>query len=467
MDDKEVGRDLLDGSISNDYIEWQWTNHPGTWFSFSDHLIEVWMCRHPPTTANGHDTWFNGAASIEDTHVGNAETSGCTPLDCSTDFRWITHWPGSGGCCTANGGNYLTRTGQIAIDGDFGPLAEGDFFEVAMDGALLDMYEINGGNFVDIENIRDNAYRFFVNTNKYSGARIMEQDEDGNLIAVKGGSSCRDSKSCGTSIYAQYQFTFISGDSFTKPQCRWIQLCKAGVATTPAPTPPPTCQDPALCNNGVCVPYTYAADGIDYNDCDCDAGYQGEFCNSACSLGDTGRLDLAISIDVSGYNGIFQSVKDTVKAFVSQLDTLRDIRILLASYDGMSAYLHYDQSPLEFIDTHTLHQKIDEMAWAPLDGTQSKQGFGLQGAYLGMNRGDNIPDVVIMITDGDDNISTDVQAHVDSAVNDNHMKLIVVYPESGFEDNAMLNTLSQNNPDMLMPLRRVFKLMLSSQPVIG
>ena len=443
---------MLDGSISNDYIEWQWTNHPGTWFSFSDHLIEVWMCRHPPTTPNGYDTWFNGPSSIEDTHVGNAETSGCTPLDCSTDFRWITHWPGSGGCCTANGGNYLTRTGQWAIDGDFGPLAEGDFFEVAFDGAVFDMYEINGGNFVDIENIRDNAYRFFVNTNKYSGARIMEQDENGNLLPenFKGGSGCRsgDGKSCGTSIYAQYQFTFISGDSFTKPQCQWIQLCKAGAPTTPAPTTrAPACADTSVCNDGTCIPYTYATDGVEYDDCDCDAGYQGEFCNNACNLGETDQVDIAIAVDVSGFNGVFDNVKNTLKAFVSELDTLRDIRLLICSYDGQSAYLHFDQMPFpEFMDTHTIHRLIDEIAWAPLDGNNVKQSFGLQCGYMGMNRNDNVPDVVIMITDGDDNISGDVQTHVDAAV-DNDIKLITVYPESGHEDTSMLNIL-----------RRVFKL---------
>ena len=39
------------------------------------------------------------------------------------------------------------------------------FYVFALDGELFDIYEINGGDFVDIENIRDNAYRFFVNTN--------------------------------------------------------------------------------------------------------------------------------------------------------------------------------------------------------------------------------------------------------------------------------------------------------------
>ena len=420
------------------------------------------MCRHPPTTPNGYDTWFNGPSSIEDTHVGTAETSGCTPLDCATDFRWITHWPGSGGCCTANGGNYLTRTGQIAIDGDFGPLVEGDFFEVALDGAVFDMYEINGGNFVDIENIRDNAYRFFVNTNKYSGARIMDHEWFENGVVdpdVKGGSHGCRSGSCGTSIYAQYQFTFISGDSFTKPQCQWIQLCKAGTPTTPAPTPPPTCADPALCNNGACVPYTYAADGVDYNDCDCDAGYQGEFCNTVCDLGNTGRIDLAIVVDVSGFQGVFNTIKDTLKSFVSQLDTLRDVKIMLMSYDGKSAYLHFNSALMEFADTHSWHQKIDTIAWSPLDGSHTKHTFGVQGAYMFFNIDDDIPDVMMLITDGDDStdgdnslpINTDIQFHVDTVIGMG-AKLVTVYPESGFEDTAMLNILSQNNPDMLIPI---------------
>ena len=236
------------------------------------------------------------------------------------------------------------------------------------------MYEINGGNFVDIENIRDNAYRFFVNTNKYSGARIMDHEWFENGVVdpdVKGGSHGCRSGSCGTSIYAQYQFTFISGDSFTKPQCQWIQLCKAGTPTTPAPTPPPTCADPALCNNGACVTYTYAADGVDYNDCDCDAGYQGEFCNTVCDLGNTGRIDLAIVVDVSGFQGVFNTIKDTLKSFVSQLDTLRDVKIMMMSYDGKSAYLHFNSALMEFADTHSWHQKIDTIAWSPLDGSHT------------------------------------------------------------------------------------------------
>jgi hypothetical protein len=63
-DDKESGRDLTEGSEGNSYMEWQWTNHPGTHFTFADHLIDVRMCRHPSTTANGYDTWFNGPSSV-------------------------------------------------------------------------------------------------------------------------------------------------------------------------------------------------------------------------------------------------------------------------------------------------------------------------------------------------------------------------------------------------------------------
>ena len=73
------------------------------------------MCQHPSTTNNGYDTWFNGPSTVDATHVGAAETSGCTVLDCASDFRWVTHWDGSGGCCNAVDAPYTTRTGQIAI----------------------------------------------------------------------------------------------------------------------------------------------------------------------------------------------------------------------------------------------------------------------------------------------------------------------------------------------------------------
>ena len=73
------------------------------------------MCQHPSTTNNGYDTWFNGPSTVDATHVGTAETSGCTVLDCASDFRWVTHWDGSGGCCNAVDAPYTTRTGQIAI----------------------------------------------------------------------------------------------------------------------------------------------------------------------------------------------------------------------------------------------------------------------------------------------------------------------------------------------------------------
>ena len=136
-------------------------------------------------------------------------------LDCSTDFRWITHWDGQSGCCNAVDAPYVTRTGQIAIDGDFGPLNQGDFFEIALDGELFDIVEINGGNFVNIENIQENAWRFFVDTDAFNGqSRSIE----------KGGG--------GTGIFANYQFYFIGANSFVKPQCKWIQLCRTPTAET-------------------------------------------------------------------------------------------------------------------------------------------------------------------------------------------------------------------------------------------
>ena len=48
-------------------------------------------------------------------------------------------------------------------------------------------------------------------------------------------------------------------------------------------------------------------------------------------------------------------------------------------------------------------------------------------------------------------INTDIQFHVDTVIGMG-AKLVTVYPESGFEDTAMLNILSQNNPDMLIPI---------------
>ena len=159
---------------------------------------------------------------IDATHVGAAETSGCTVLDCATDFRWVTHWDGSGGCCNAVNAPYTTRTGQIAIDGDFGPLHQGDFFEIALDGELFDINQINGGNFVTVENIQDNAYRFFVDTDSFNGQRRFSSK------------SMSWEKSGGTGIFANYQLWFIGANSFVKPQCKWIQLCRTGQVTTTA-----------------------------------------------------------------------------------------------------------------------------------------------------------------------------------------------------------------------------------------
>ena len=390
-------------------------------------------------------------------------------LDCSTDFRWITHWDGQSGCCNAVDAPYVTRTGQIAIDGDFGPLNQGDFFEVALDGELFDIVEINGGNFVNIENIQENAWRFFVDTDAFNGqSRSIE----------KGGG--------GTGIFANYQLYFIGANSFVKPQCKWIQLCRTPTAetTTPAaPTTtaaPPCSTDPCNALWGTCVVVT-DSNGVDHEDCQCTADYQGEQCQDYCEMNDNEKVDIAFVINASGDNsgGIDTQVIDFIRDVTDMFNTNNNARVTIHTCGGTSTHNPLI-NPVQHMTTEDIQSTVSSQLPSIFDGnTANECATAIFQAEAAFDVTDDIADVMFVISDGRDDDMTAVESAINSA-NANHITTIAIgYPQGGASDFAGLAKLAGGQPTQLfnagtsdpitgnVPMNLVFDLVCNAQPPPG
>ena len=89
----------------------------------------------------------------------------------------------------------------------------------------------------------------------------------------------------------------------------------------------------------------------------------------------TGRVDLAIAVDVSGLDNVGDDIRNTLKTYISQFDTVRDVKTLILSFDAASAYVHFTPN---FADTHTLYAEIDEIQWNRMQPESTRLTHGVQ-----------------------------------------------------------------------------------------
>ena len=93
--------------------------------------------------------------------------------------------------------------------------------------------------------------------------------------------------------------------------------------------------------DGTCTTYVGVSDGVEKEDCNCNSGFQGENCDQACELGNTGDIvDVSIVVDVSssGDAAVDATNESDVKQFlldlVKDFDTRNNVRVSLTTYSN-------------------------------------------------------------------------------------------------------------------------------------
>lgn len=150
----------------------------------------------------------------------------------------------------------------------------------------------------------------------------------------------------------------------------------------------------------------------DNGDCFCDLGFQGQTCNKVCQLAN-GGLSLSFVFDTSGsLTNNKREVQDNfVKDLIDMFDTQNTVDVSIISVGdcagGQSGPT--PQMNVDFAQSHadgaTLQNAVDGMTWY---GETTAIACALDEGANQMNTGDNINDVMIVLTDGWDSEQGDV-----------------------------------------------------------
>ena len=117
-------------------------------------------------------------------------------------------------------------------------------------------------------------------------------------------------------------------------------------------------------SDGTCITYP-GMNGGEKDDCNCNSGFQGESCDQACELGNTGDVvDVALVVDVSssGDATLDSETESNVKLFlldlVKEFDTRNNIRISLISYADT---VTEDITPVQYVNPDVLENTITNL----------------------------------------------------------------------------------------------------------
>ena len=201
----------------------------------------------------------------------------------------------------------------------------------------------------------------------------------------------------------------------------------------------PVCS-PNPCIHGTCIAETLD-NGTIVPDCSpCEPGWQGEWCNEVCVLGDE-KVDISLVMDVSGS---LQEAPDKQLAvyeflhnFVRLFDTLASVRVSLVTF---SHYHQVDISPVQHMTTAGFTSVVFNINWI---GETTAAGSAIAAAHDTMNVNDNINDVMVIMTDGWDSDILTVNDNIAAAGADGITTLAVGFGAGGFYNEWSLLDMAQ------------------------
>merc|ERR1712037_190739 len=163
--------------------------------------------------------------------------------------------------------------------------------------------------------------------------------------------------------------------------------------TTISPTCPPSVTNPCM-NNSTCIMINATL-----TDCACQPGWAGELCDVVCPATLTGRLDLAVLMDVSGTIASNpnkdQDTFDFFQALLNEFDTVNQVQLSITSFSDDAVV----DLPMGHYNEPDIFGAVSSVNWV---GGLTDINEGLQTALGTMNTTDDVPDIMIFVSDGFD-----------------------------------------------------------------
>ena len=170
-------------------------------------------------------------------------------------------------------------------------------------------------------------------------------------------------------------------------------------------------------------------------DCACQPGWAGEFCDVVCPATLTGRLDLAVLMDVSGTIASNpnkdQDTFDFFQALLNEFDTVNQVQLSITSFSDDAVV----DLPMGHYSEPDIFGAVNSIDWV---GGLTDINEGLQSALGTMNTTDDVPDIMIFVSDGFD--SFDPASIGDNAADISNAGVDVV--SVGFGLNGFVNFMA-------------------------
>lgn len=203
-------------------------------------------------------------------------------------------------------------------------------------------------------------------------------------------------------------------------------------------------EDP--CIHGTCIAETLE-NGTIVADCSpCEPGWQGEFCELPCELGDE-RVDISLVMDVSGSLNEAPdkqiSVYEFLHNFVRLFDTVARVRVSLVTF---SHFHQVDIAPVQHMTSAGFTSVVFNINWI---GETTAAASAIEAAHQTMDTTDNINDVMVIMTDGWDSDVLSVQENIAAVGADGVTTLVVGFGANGFYNTWSLLDMAQGNSNNL------------------
>jgi hypothetical protein len=139
------------------------------------------------------------------------------------------------------------------------------------------------------------------------------------------------------------------------------------------------------------------------HECQCDPGWQGYNCEIECPASETGALDIAIVMDVSGTlaNNPDKDAQtaDFFNSLLGQFDTTTQVKLSISSFSDEST----TNLPMGHYNTEEVYNAVDSIDWV---GGLTNMKAGLEAGASTIDTTDNITDVILIISDGFDSFNS-------------------------------------------------------------